>query len=208
MAQTVKINGVTYNDVKEVKLPLADDPSQLAVFPDTSDATAGAASIKDGETAYINGKKVEGTMPVQGAGGGNIATKDGTVSIPAGYYSGGGKVAIADTEKAKLLPANIRQGVSVLGVDGTMSPSEGVNAQSKAVTPTKSAQVVQPDSGYTHLAQVTVEAIPAEYITTTDATAAADDIKNGETAYVSGKKVTGTHTDPTFTLTSGVLSIA
>lgn len=208
MAQTVKINGVTYNDVKEVKLPLASDSSKMAVFPDTSDATAAAGHILDGDFAYVGGKKVEGTMPNQGAGGGSIATKDGTVSIPEGYYSGGGKVAISDTEKAKLIAANIRQGVTVLGVEGGMSPSEGVKAQSKTVTPTKSAQVVQPDSSYTHLAQVTVEAIPAAYITTTDATAAADDIKNGETAYVNGKKVTGTHTDPTFTLTSGVLSIA
>lgn len=208
MAQTVKINGVTYNDVKEVKLPLASDPSKTAVFPDTSDANAAAGHILDDKTAYVGGVKVTGTMPNQGAGGGVISVKDGVVSIPAGYYDGSGKVAISDTEKAKLIPGNIRQGVTVLGVNGSMSPSEGVNAQSKSVTPTKSAQVVQPDSGFTHLAQVTVEAIPAEYITTTDANAAADEIKSGKTAYVNGKKITGTHTDPTFTLTSGVLSIA
>lgn len=207
MAKKILINGQEY-ETSKIQSPLASDPSQMATFVDTSDADAAAADIKDGKTGYIDGKKVEGTMPVQGAGGGTISTKDGTVSIPEGYYSGGGKVAIADTEKNKLTPANIRQGVSVLGVTGTMSPSEGVNAQSKTVTPTKSAQVVQPDSGYTHLAQVTVEAIPAEYITTTDANAAAADIKNGQTAYVNGKKVTGTHTDPTFSLTSGVLTIA
>ena len=206
MAQTIKINGVTYNDVKELKAPLASDESKMAVFPDTSDATAKAASIKDGETAYIGGVKVEGTMPVNGAVSGNISTKEGTVSVPEGYTPGG-TVGIDSTEKSKLIPANIRQGVTVLGVSGTMSPSEGVNAQSKTVTPTKSEQVVQPDSGYTHLAQVTVGAIPAAYITTTDANATADDIKNGKTAYVNGKKVTGTHTDPAFSLANGVLSI-
>lgn len=206
MAQTIKINGVTYNDVKELKAPLASDASKMAVFPDTSDATAKAASIKDGETAYINGEKVEGTMPVNGAVSGNISTKDGTVSVPEGYTPGG-TVGIDSTEKAKIIPGNIRQGVTVLGVSGTMSPSEGVNAQSKSVTPTKSEQVVQPDSGYTHLEQVTVAAIPAAYITTTDANATADDIKNGKTAYVNGKKVTGSHTDPAFSLANGVLSI-
>lgn len=206
MAQSVKINNVTYNNVKEVKMPLASDTSQLVVYSDTSDATAKAASIKDGETAYIGGKKVEGTMPVNGAVSGKIAEKEGVVNVPEGYTAGG-TVAIDDTEKAKLIANNIRQGVTILGVNGAMSPSEGVNAQSKNITPTKSAQVVQPDSGYTHLLQVTVEPIPAAYITTTDATATADEIKEGETAYVNGKKVTGTHTDAQFSLTDGVLSI-
>lgn len=206
MAKTIKINGVTYNDVKLLKAPLASDESQMVVFPDTSDANAKAASIKDGETAYVDGVKVEGTMPVNGAVSGKISAKDGTVSVPEGYTPGG-TVGIDNTEKEKLVPGNIRQGVTVLGVSGTMSPSEGVNAQSKSVTPTKSEQVVQPDSGYTHLAQVTVAAIPAAYITTTDANATADDIKNGKTAYVNGKKVTGSHTDPAFSLANGVLSI-
>ena len=206
MAQTLKINGVTYNDVKEVKIPLASDTTQNVVYVDTSDATAAAASIKDGETAYIDGQKVEGTMPVNGATGGKISTKDGSVSIPSGYTEGG-KVEIADAEKAKLIAGNIRQGVTVLGVAGAMSATEGVNAQAKTVTPTKQQQVVTPDDGYNYLSDVTVAAIPAQYITTTDANAAADDIKNGKTAYVNGKKVTGTHTDPQFTLANGVLSI-
>ena len=206
MAQTIKINGVTYNDVKEMKAPLASDSSKVAVFHDTTDAGAKAASVKDGEFFYAEGEKREGTMPVNGAVNGTISTKDGTVTVPEGYTPGG-SVGIASTEKEKIIPGNIRQGVTVLGVAGSMSPSEGVNAQSKSVTPTKSEQVVQPDSGYTHLAQVTVAPIPAQYITTTDANAVADDIKSGKTAYVNGKKVTGSHTDPAFSLANGVLSI-
>lgn len=208
MAKSVKINGVTYSDVKEIKIPLASDPTQNAVFPDTSDATAVAESIKNGEIAYVKGKKVTGSMPVNGAGGGEISTKDGAVSIPKGHYDGTGKVEISGTEKAKLIPANIRKGINVLGVDGGMSATEGVNPQAKTVTPTKSAQVVQPDSGYNYLSEVTVNPIPGEYITTADATAEANDIKKGETAYVGGVKVVGTHTDPAFILADGVLSIA
>jgi hypothetical protein len=206
MAQTIKINGVTY-EAKQIDVPLASDASKVATFHDTTDAGAKTTSVKDGEWFYADGKKQEGTMPVNGAVNGTISTKDGTVSVPEGYTPGG-TVGIASTEKEKLIPNNIRQGVTVLGVSGTMSPSEGVNAQSKAVTPTKSEQVVQPDSGYTHLAQVTVAAIPAAYITTTDANAIDEDIKAGKTAYVNGKKVTGKHTDPVFSLANGVLTIS
>lgn len=206
MAQTIKINGVTYNEVKELRAPLASDDSKIVVFPETSDATAKASSIKDGETAYIDGVKVEGTMPINPEVSDKIDKKDGTVSIPAGYTPGG-TVEIDSTEKAKLIPTNIRQGVTVLGVTGTMSTTEGANPQEKTVTPTKDKQVVAPDAGYNYLSQVTVEAIPAQYIITTDANATAEDLKSGKTAYVNGKKVTGSHTDPVFTLADGVLSI-
>lgn len=207
MAQTLKINGVTYDAVKKIQIPLAADSDEVAVFPDTSDASAAAADIKDGQTAYVDGEKVEGTMPVNEAINKDIASKDETITVPEGYTPGG-TVKIADTEKQKLKPENIRAGVSILGVDGNMSATEGLKPQAKTVTPTKSAQVVQPDSGYNALSQVTVEAIPTQYITTTDANAAAGDIKNGKTAYVNGKKVTGTHTDPSITVANGVLSIS
>lgn len=207
MAQTVKINGVTYNDVKKFQAPLASDPSKNAVYVDTSDATATAESVKDGEYVYINGEKVEGTMPLNGTGGGTISDKDDAFSISKGFYSGGGSVSISDTEKNKLISANIRNGVTILGVSGSMSPTEGLKAQTKTVTPTKSTQTVTPDTGYNSLSQVTVNPIPTDYITTTDATATADDLKKGVTAYVKGKKVTGSHTDPTFSLANGVLTI-
>lgn len=207
MANNVVINGVIYNDVKELKVPLASDPAQMAVYPDTSDATAAAESIKDGETAYVDGVKVEGTMPINGNVSGQISKKDGSVTIPAGYTSGG-TVTLDAAEKAKLVSGNIRQGVTLFGISGSMSTTEGVNAQEKAVTPTKSQQVVTPDEGYNYMSQVTVEAIPAQYIATVDANATAEDLKSGKTAYVNGKKVTGSHTDPTFTLANGVLSIA
>lgn len=202
----VKINSVEY-EAKQISVPLADG-SGSATFVETSDADAVADEVLGGAIFYVNGERREGSMPDKGAGGGTISTKDGSVSIPEGYYNGQGSVKISDTEKQKIIASNIRKNVSILGVTGNMDPQEGVVEQAKTVTPTKSQQTVSPDSGYTHLSQVTVEAIPAAYITTTDANATADKIAKNATAYVNGKKITGTHTDPTFTLANGVLTIA
>lgn len=63
--------------------------------------------------------------------------------------------------------------------------------EEKSATPTKSAQTVTPTSGKV-LSKVTVAAIPANYIDTTDADAVAADILYGKFAYVDGEKIEGT----------------
>ena len=126
----------------------------------TQDATAADSEILSGKIAYVKGVKKTGTMKNNGAVSGTISTKDGTYTVPQGYHDGSGKVQIASTEQAKLIPANIREGVTVLGVAGSMSGSEDSKPQSKTVTPTTESQVVLPDSGYNCLSQVTVAAIP------------------------------------------------
>ena len=126
----------------------------------SQDATVKVAEMLDGKTAYAKGTKLTGTMPNNGAVSLTISTLDQEISIAQGYHDGSGKVTILDTEKAKLIASNIKQGITILGVEGTLEPSSAVTVQSKTVTPTKDQQVVLPDEGYDYLSQVTVNAIP------------------------------------------------
>lgn len=126
---------------------------------DTQDATATAAEILKGKTAYNKGEKVTGTMPNNGAVTGSIATKAGQYTIPQGYHDGSGKVGIDATEQAKIIASNIRAGVTILGVEGEMRGTEGANPQAKTVSPTFADQEVLPDEGYNYLSSVTVKAI-------------------------------------------------
>ena len=129
---------------------------------DTQDATASDSEILSGSIAYVRGVKITGKMKNNGAVSGTISNKDDAYTVPQGYHDGSGKVGIAPTEAAKLTPANIRQGVTILGVEGNMSPNEGEKGQSKTVTPSAKPQTVVPDDGYTCLTSVTVNAIPYE----------------------------------------------
>ena len=130
---------------------------------DTSDATAVAAEILKDKTAYVNGVKLVGTMPNNGAKTLNITNKSTPVTIPMGFHDGSGKAQISTDEQAKLIPMNIREGITVLGVIGTMSGSEDMKPQAKNVTPTFAQQEILPDDEYNCLSSVTVAAIPITY---------------------------------------------
>lgn len=126
----------------------------------TQDATASDSEILSGKTAYVKGSKKTGTMKNNGAVSGKISTKAGEYTVPQGYHDGSGKVTIDSTEQAKIIATNIREGVTILGVTGNMSGTEGALPQAKTVTPSTSQQEILPDEGYNYLSQVTVLAIP------------------------------------------------
>ena len=133
---------------------------------DTSDATAVAAEILTGKSAYVRGSKVDGSMPNRGAIAETIDDKNDVITVPNGYHDGSGSVQIDSTEKAKIIAENIKDGVSILGVTGNYT-GEGVTAQAKSATPYTTAQTVLPDSWYDYLSQVNIAAI--SYVETPNA---------------------------------------
>lgn len=132
---------------------------------DTGDATAAAAEILTGKTAYVAGSKVTGSMPNRGSATGTITTKAQQYTIANGYHDGGGKVSISATEQAKIIAGNIKAGVTILGVEGTMTGKDDMVLQTKSATPRTTSQTILPDTGYDGLSQVNVAAIP---VTRTD----------------------------------------
>ena len=142
---------------------------------DTQDATAAVAEILEGKTAYARGAKLTGTMPNKGAVSGTITDKT-AYTIPMRFHDGSGTVSIDATELAKIIPANIKSGVSILGETGTYGGEE-VKAQTKSVTPTMSVQTVLPDEGFDYLSQVSVAAIPVTY---------SDNAAGGQTCTIGG----------------------
>ena len=129
------------------------------VLIDLTGDSVSADKVLKGITAHDkSGAKITGTCTFDSDTSEDTAA--GEYTVPQGYHDGSGKVSIDATEQAKLIATNIREGVTILGVEGAMSGSEDMKPQSKEVTPSKEAQTIMPDEEYNCLSQVTVKAIP------------------------------------------------
>ena len=112
----VVINGVQYNAVPSIQIPKVG--TGTATFYDTSEATASASDILSGTKAYGASGELSGSMTNNGATGGTIGTKNGTVTIPAGYTSGG---SVSLTNVSDCIASNILSGKSILSVSGSLT---------------------------------------------------------------------------------------
>ena len=145
---------------------------------DTSDATATANDIAVGATAYVNGEKIEGVIP-------EITSEDMSVTFNYAslekFNNSLTAMEIYGTidndiiaRKDALIGVNVSR--SNMNIFGNATPSDVVKG--KTFTSTSGAVVTG-----THVCTSGTD--------TSDATATADDILSGKTAYINGGKVTG-----------------
>ncbi len=86
---------------------------------DTADANAVASNLESGKTAYVNGIKITGTQP-RISNSPRFVPTTYDVWQPNGIYdngSGGGFIIAGDPD---LIPQNIRAGVDIFGVIGSL----------------------------------------------------------------------------------------
>ena len=116
MADSLIINGVVYPDVPAVDIP--KQGGGIKTFYNTGDANVTPDKQLAGTKSYGANGVVNGSIPNNGAVGGIINTKNGVVTVPEGYTTGG-SIGIADSEKAKIIAGNIKSGVVLLGQSGS-----------------------------------------------------------------------------------------
>lgn len=128
---------------------------------DASGVTAESAEVLAGETFGRGSEVATGTMPNNSGKDVIVTGKTGT-SISRGYYDGSGVAKISEEDAEKIVPSNIKEGVTILGITGSFG-ADDISSQSKEVKPTFADQQISPDSGYSFLSGVLVKAIPVLY---------------------------------------------
>lgn len=120
MAVSVVINGVTYPDVPSVEIPKPNSAGDAVFYLTEGDTVANDGSeVLSGKTCHNANGAVTGTMTNRGGVTGTISTKAGSYTVPEGYHDGTGSVSISSTEQAKIVAGNIKNGVTILGVEGS-----------------------------------------------------------------------------------------
>lgn len=153
---------------------------QQSITPDAgyyglSDVTVGAIPA-----AYQDVSSVTATAP-DVLSGKVFVTAAGAVTTGTMANNGAVNKTLTAQEQSYTIPAGYHSGTG----------SVSISPESKTAKPTKSQQTINPTAGKV-LTSVIVEAIPAQYVDTSSATATADQILDGATAFVGGELVEGT----------------
>lgn len=129
---SVVINSVVYNAVPEVNIPQSGGGT--AKFYYTGDSTVAAGDLLTGKTAFGSTGSISGSMANNGSTSGTISTKNGTVTIPAGYTSGG-TVSILASAVSDLSANTLLAGKTVLGISGALAlPSISQDSTTKILS--------------------------------------------------------------------------
>lgn len=126
-SKKVTISSRTFSDYGNIFVEHDNRYPLMKLYVNADDfGNATAGEILNGKTCTsAAGLNIAGTMPNNGAAA--IQLSDLTAkSVTAGYYSGG-TAKVADTEAAKIIPENIKKGVTILGVAGTMEAGGDYN---------------------------------------------------------------------------------
>ena len=126
MAKNVIINGVTYQNVPQVDIPLSGGSGE-ASFYDTSDATLDSGGkMLSGNTAYADGVKYTGSIDTKSAS--DLSASGATVTVPAGYYASQATKSVASGSATA--PA------SISGTSATLSTGSNTLTLTKSVSVT------------------------------------------------------------------------
>lgn len=154
--------------------------TQQAITPDSgyyglSDVTVGAIPEAFQDVSSVTAAAVDVLT------GKVFVDAEGRVTTGTMANNGAVTRTLNTSTKTYTIPAGYHNG----------SGKVSITTEEKTATPTKASQAITPTSGKV-LSKVTVAAIPANYIDTTDANAVAADILVEKAAYVDGVKVEGT----------------
>lgn len=220
MAKNVVINGVTYQNVPSVQIPLSG-ASGNAEFFDTSDATLDSgAKMLSGNTAYANGTKFTGSIATKT--GTDITASGDTVTVPAGYYASQQTKAVASgsaTGPATVSgsSASVSTGTNTLTLSKTVSITPVVSAgyvsagtaanasvSLTASVTTKAAATITPSTSNQEIAAGTY--LTGKQTISGDANLVASNIKSGVSIFgVAGSLTSATVSQDS---TTKVLSIS
>ena len=158
----------------------------------TASANATASDIAYGRRAFVNGYSILGTVNTTNSGAMQLlsltskqwASNDteqyfmhyGTLTRDMFFKSGAQSGLIINysdlVSLGHITAENIKSGITIFGVTGNVTELKG---QTKSVNPTKTLQTITPDSSYTGLTSVTINAVNSSI----DSNISAANIKSG-----------------------------